>query len=110
RDRRGCRGRAARERSRVGRSCGGEVTMLGNAIQRCLIAMFVLAAGCHTAPAVIEEPPAPELALALEADPAHPKLPGDGRPVADEEIGRLLDWRVALPRRARIAMIEMRAF
>src|SRR2546423_2359815 len=78
---------------------------------RCaIVAMFVLAAGCHTAPAAIEEPPAPELALALEADPAHPRVPSDGRPVADEEIARLLDWRVALPRRARVAMIEMRAF
>jgi hypothetical protein len=34
----------------------------------------------------------------------------EGRPVTDEEVGRLLDWRVALPKNARIALLEARSY
>ena len=37
-------------------------------------------------------------------------LDNEGRPVTDEEVGRLLDWRVALPKNARLALLEARAY
>lgn len=37
-------------------------------------------------------------------------LDNEGRPVTDEEVSRLLDWRVALPQHARLALLEARAF
>src|SRR5579871_4300386 len=35
---------------------------------------------------------------------------GEGRPVTDEEVARLLDWRVALPAHARLAVLEAQAY
>ncbi len=37
-------------------------------------------------------------------------LDNEGRPVTDEEVARLLDWRVALPKNPRLALLEARAF
>src|SRR2546423_1420299 len=37
-------------------------------------------------------------------------LDNEGRPVTDEEVNRLLDWRVALPKNGRLALLEARAF
>jgi hypothetical protein len=37
-------------------------------------------------------------------------LDNEGKPVTDEEVGRLLDWRVAFPKNARLALLEARAF
>src|SRR5262249_3373564 len=33
-------------------------------------------------------------------------LDNEGRPVTDEEVSRLLDWRVAMPKSARLALLE----
>jgi hypothetical protein len=39
-----------------------------------------------------------------------PVLDNEGRPISDEEVARLLDWRVALPKNALVALLEARAF
>jgi hypothetical protein len=37
-------------------------------------------------------------------------LDNEGKPVSDDEVTRLLDWRVALPKSGRLALLEARAF
>jgi hypothetical protein len=37
-------------------------------------------------------------------------MDNEGRPVTDAEVSRLLDWRVALPKNPRLALLEARAF
>jgi hypothetical protein len=37
-------------------------------------------------------------------------LDNEGRPVTDDEVQRLLDWRVAVPAHSRLALLEARAF
>ncbi len=39
-----------------------------------------------------------------------PVLDNEGKPISDEEVARLLDWRVSLPKSAHVALLEARAF
>ncbi len=87
-------------------------------------AIFALS-GCSSA--VVERAEAPAEYTSLEKDSAledaksqairaegfgldRQVLDNEGRPVTDEEVKRLLDWRVALPKNARLALLEARAF
>lgn len=88
-------------------------------------AVFALG-GCSSSPSVRMEAPNessfaldPESPMSVAKDQAtrasgfgldRQVLDNEGRPVTDEEVNRLLDWRVALPKSARLALLEARAF
>lgn len=94
--------------------------------QLCVLVGFlsVLAlSGCSSASAMREEAPAADQDASSPIETAKTEalrasgfgidkqvLDNEGRPVTDEEVGRLLDWRVALPKDARLALLETRAF
>ena len=92
-----------------------------------VVAVVVLAlAGCSSAQIAPREAPADMATLEAGGSPIatardeaarqsgfgldRQVLDSEGKPVTDEEVGRLLDWRVALPKHPRLALLEARAF
>jgi hypothetical protein len=87
------------------------------------IGLVLAVSGCSSSMAVKDEAPSQDAENTILTDitgagtPSRagfgmdkPVLDNEGKPISDEEVARLLDWHVAVPRSAHVALLEARAF